>query len=72
MTTQDTVTDLDQARWRRRWRRFLHAEEGTQAIEVLLIFTAVLIPCFASILLLQEVLFEYVEVTTVILTSPFF
>ena len=58
--------------WRDRWRRFAVAEEGTQAIEVLLIFTAVIVPCFASILLLQEVLYEYVEVETILLTSPFF
>lgn len=58
--------------WRSRLRRFAAAEEGTQAIEVLLIFTAVIVPCFASILLLQGVLYEYVEVETILLTSPFF
>lgn len=47
-------------------------ESGTQSIEVLLIFGTVLVPCFAAILLLQEVLWEYLEVETLILTSPFF
>ena len=65
--------ELDEsAGWKARWRQFAGAEDGTQSIEVLLIFVAILIPCFASILLMQEVLYEYIEVETIILTSPFF
>ena len=58
--------------WWRRCRRLGTAEEGAQAIEVMLIFGLVVIPCFGAVLLLQEVLCEYLEVETTILTSPFF
>ena len=51
---------------------FQQDETGTQPIEVLLIFVSILVPCFIAILLLQEVLFEYLEVTTILVTSPFF
>ena len=57
---------------RTRLRRFAADETGTQSIEVLLIVATVLVPCFFAILLMQEVLWEVVEVTTVVLTSPFF
>lgn len=58
--------------WRWRCASFLDAEEGAQTIEVLLIFVSIIVPCFASSLLLQEVLCEYLEVEIIILTSPFF
>lgn len=48
------------------------AEEGTQTIEVLLIFAFTVVPCFWAILLLEDVLSEYLGFETVILTSPFF
>jgi Flp pilus assembly pilin Flp len=56
-----------------RLRSFLvDAEEGTQAIEYLLIFAFVVVPCFWAILLLQAVLREVLGFETVLLTSPFF
>lgn len=56
-----------------RLRDFLvHAEEGTQAIEYLLIFTFAVVPCFWAILRLQGVLREILGFETVLLTSPFF
>ena len=58
--------------WSRAFLRLAADEAGTQPIEVLLIFATVLVPCFLSILLLQEVLWEYIEVETILITSPFF
>jgi len=56
-----------------RLRSFLmHEEGGTQAIEYLLIFAFVVVPCFWAILLLEEVLREVLGFETVLLTSPFF
>ena len=63
---------IDSRLWRIRLRGFAGDESGTQAIEVLLIFVAVVVPCFAAALLLQQVFFEYLEVTTIFVTSPFF
>ena len=56
----------------RRLRELPMAEEGTQAIEALLIIAFTVIPCFWAILLLEDVLREYLGFETVILTSPFF
>ena len=56
----------------RLWGFLAHSEEGTQAIEYLLIFAFVVVPCFGAILLLQEVLREVLGFETVLLTSPFF
>ena len=53
-------------------RDFDADESGTQTLEVLMIFVAVLVPCFAATLLLEDVLLEYLEVTTILVTSPFF
>ena len=50
----------------------LDAQDGTQAMEFLLIVGATVVPCFGAILLLEEVLQEYLEFETVVLTSPFF
>jgi hypothetical protein len=49
-----------------------HADEGTQAIEYLLVFAFAVVPCFWAILLLQDVLREVLGFETVLLTSPFF
>lgn len=58
---------------REEWVRFfIAAEEGTQSMEVLLIVTFTIVPALAAILLLQEVLLEYLEVATLVTTSPFF
>lgn len=50
----------------------LDAQEGTQAMEFVLIVGATVVPCFGAILLLEDVLREYLEFETVVLTSPFF
>jgi hypothetical protein len=56
-----------------RLREFLaHAEEGTQAIEYLLILAFAVVPCFGAMLLLLDVLREVLGFETVLLTSPFF
>ncbi len=41
-------------------------------MEHLLIIAATVVPGFSGILLLEEVLKEYIEFQTVIFTSPFF
>lgn len=54
-------------------RDFLRdGQDGTQAMEYLLVIGATVVPCFAAILLLEDVLREYLEFGTVVLTSPFF
>lgn len=54
-------------------RNFLRdGQDGTQAMEYLLVIGATVVPCFAAILLLEDVLREYLEFGTVVLTSPFF
>jgi hypothetical protein len=56
-----------------RGREFLlRAEAGTQAIEYLLVMTFAVVPCFSAILLLLDVLREFLGFETVVLTSPFF
>ena len=56
-----------------RWAAFPAAESGaTQTFEVLLVVGVVLPPLFTAILLLQRMLKEYVEVSNILFTSPFF
>jgi len=43
-----------------------------QAIEYLLIFAFVVVPCFGAIVMLEDVLREVLGLETVLLTSPFF
>ncbi|MCP4660138.1 MAG: hypothetical protein GY856_32450 [bacterium] len=48
------------------------ADEGMQAVEYLLIIATIVVSCMAAILLLEDVIREYLGFETVIITSPFF
>ncbi len=43
-----------------------------QAVEYLLIIATIVVSCMAAILLLEDVIREYLGFETVIITSPFF
>ena len=51
------------------WRFLRRGERGIQVIEVLLILALVILPLFGAILMLQDVLFFNIEVSTEIYTS---
>lgn len=55
-----------------RWLSFHEAEEGTHALEALLVIAFTVVPCFWALLLLEEVLAETLGLEVVVLTSPFF
>lgn len=72
MTAAGGVLDMSQGNRFALGKFLASEEEGTQAIEHLLLFLFAVVPCFVAILMIQDVLREYIELTVVVVTSPFF
>lgn len=54
------------------WLRLHEAEEGTHALEALLVIAFTVVPCCWALLLLEEVLAEFLGLEVLLLSSPFF
>ena len=55
------------------WKCFLSEEGGgAPAMEHLLLVSFVILPCMQAVLLLEDVLREYLGLEILVITSPFF